>query len=115
MMRRCCIWKSASPIGRFRIFSGRSRSRAARRLPTTTWVPRSICAPVRRGRHEFQTAIRLDPGYANPHTNLGNVWLAQQKYDEAIREFTEVVHLQPDSAAAKSNLAAAKAAAAQPR
>ncbi len=60
---------------------------------------------------EFQTAIRLEPGYANPHTNLGNVWMAQQKYDEAIREFSEVVRLQPDSSAAKSNLAAARAAA----
>ena len=60
-------------------------------------------------------ALSIDPSYANAHNNLGNVLLAQKKYDEAIAEFAEVVRLQPGSAAAKQNLAAAKAMAAQKR
>ena len=46
--------------------------------------------------------------HANSHSEA---LLAQGKYHEAIREFTEVVRLQPESAAAKQNLAAAKALA----
>jgi Flp pilus assembly protein TadD len=39
------------------------------------------------------------------------VLLSQKRFDEAIREFEEVARLQPDSAAARKNLAAAYAAA----
>jgi Flp pilus assembly protein TadD len=37
--------------------------------------------------------------------------LAQRQFDQAIHEFQEVVRLQPDSAAARKNLAAAYSAA----
>jgi len=57
----------------------------------------------------------MDPAYANAHNNLGNVYLAQKRFDEAIREFSEVVRLQPGSKAAADNLAAAKAIARQRR
>src|SRR4030095_4378218 len=49
--------------------------------------------------------IRLEPAYASAHNNLGNVYFAQKKYDEAIREFTEAVRLPPDSASAHRNRA----------
>jgi len=42
------------------------------------------------------------------------VLLAQRRFDEAIHEFSEVVRLQPASAAAQKNLAAAYAAAGRP-
>ena len=59
----------------------------------------------------FRAALGIDPGYANAHNNLGNVLLAVGRNDEAIREFREVVRLQPASDAAKKNLAAALARA----
>ena len=60
---------------------------------------------------EYREALRIDPSYANAHNNLGNVFLAQQKYDDAIREFEDVTRLQPTSIAGFRNLAAAYAAA----
>ena len=57
--------------------------------------------------------MRIDPAYANAHNNLGGVYLGEGKTDDAIREFSEVVRLQPESPAALKNLAAAYAMAGQ--
>ena len=68
-----------------------------------------------RAGKEYREALRIDPGYANAHNNLGNVLLAQGKHEEAIREFREVVRLQPDSEVARKNLEAALKLAQQKR
>ena len=84
------------------------------RRRTTTLERRSPSAggSIRRCA-SYEHALAIDPSYANAHNNLGNVLLAIGRNDDAIREFSELVRLQPDSAAALGNLAAAYAAAQQ--
>ena len=59
---------------------------------------------------QYQEAIRLRPGNASAHNNLGNALARKGQMDEAIRQFQEALRLQPDFANARKNLAAALAA-----
>jgi predicted O-linked N-acetylglucosamine transferase (SPINDLY family) len=52
----------------------------------------------------LQAAVRLQPGLAAAHANLGNVYRAQGKLPEAVASFEQAVHLQTSSALAHSNL-----------
>ena len=69
----------------------------ARRLDEAADEYRARCGSIRRTRTRTTTS--------------GTSTSLRKSYDEAIREFTEAVRLQPDSASAQRNLAAAKAAA----
>jgi tetratricopeptide (TPR) repeat protein len=53
---------------------------------------------------EYRHAIQLDPRFAPPHTNLGNVLRQQGKMDEAIAEYRLATQLDPKSAAVHTNL-----------
>src|SRR5271170_1809116 len=50
----------------------------------------------------LQAVLRLKPGLAAAHNNLGNVFIIQRKLPEAVASFQEAVRLQPDFAAAHS-------------
>jgi protein O-GlcNAc transferase len=52
----------------------------------------------------LQAVLRLQPGSAAAHNNLGNVFIIQRKLPEAVASFQEAVRLQPDFAAAHNNL-----------
>jgi Flp pilus assembly protein TadD len=62
---------------------------------------------------QFQEAIRLKPGYAEAHNNLGTAFYQQGRAGEAIREFQEALRLKPDYADARKNLDAVLAARAR--
>ncbi len=49
-------------------------------------------------------AIRLDPGLAKAHNNLGIAHLAKGQLDEAVREYREAIRLVPGDADAHNNL-----------
>jgi protein O-GlcNAc transferase len=55
-------------------------------------------------------AVQLDPDYADAHHNLGNALLLTGRWPEAIRQYQEVLRLQPDDAAAKSGVEMAERA-----
>ena len=55
----------------------------------------------------FQTALQLDPAFADAHNNLGNLLLQQGKVDEAIAHFQKALELRPLFADARSNLGGA--------
>jgi tetratricopeptide (TPR) repeat protein len=63
----------------------------------------------------YQRMNFIDPLYeADYHRHLGELWMAQQNYPGAVREFTVVVAMQPlDKASAEYNLATAYVAAGQ--
>jgi hypothetical protein len=55
----------------------------------------------------FTDAVRKSPDAPMPHSNLGNVYLKQNRLDEAVNEFITAVKLSPDYAEAHCNLGAA--------
>ena len=52
----------------------------------------------------YNEAIRLDPGYAGAHNNLGVVLFRQGKFEEAAAHYNEAIRLDPGYAAAHNNL-----------
>ncbi|MGD0884952.1 MAG: tetratricopeptide repeat protein [Thermodesulfovibrionales bacterium] len=56
--------------------------------------------------HEFLTALKLKPDYAEACYNLATAYLKQNRLDEAVHEFLTALKLKPDYAA-HANLAAA--------
>ncbi|HTW66028.1 MAG TPA: tetratricopeptide repeat protein [Bryobacteraceae bacterium] len=53
---------------------------------------------------EYQTALRIDPNYADAHNNLGAIFLQSGRITEAIAEYQAAVRLDPAYADARSNL-----------
>jgi Flp pilus assembly protein TadD len=63
---------------------------------------------VEEALREYREAIRLDPGYAEPHDNLGiALYWARHEVDEAIQEYREAIRLAPQNARAHNNLGVA--------
>ena len=54
--------------------------------------------------------IRLNPAFADPHSNLGAAFYRQRRTDDAIGQFRETLGLKPDHADARRNLDAVLAA-----
>src|SRR5438093_147586 len=53
---------------------------------------------------EFDLAVRLKPGFAEPINNLGVLYAHLGKIDEAARHFEAALKLQPDYVEARENL-----------
>jgi tetratricopeptide (TPR) repeat protein len=53
---------------------------------------------------QFQTAIRLQPDYADAHNNLGDALQKNNQIDAATREFMEAIRCKPGLAVAHYNL-----------
>jgi tetratricopeptide (TPR) repeat protein len=45
---------------------------------------------------EFRAAIRSKPDYVSAHFNLGSALARQERYEEALPEFTEALRLNPN-------------------
>jgi tetratricopeptide (TPR) repeat protein len=45
----------------------------------------------------YKKWIQLNPGQADPHLKLGNFYFSQEKYNEAVGEFSEAVKLDPSA------------------
>ena len=52
----------------------------------------------------YREAIRLDPGCAEFHNNLGSLLGRQGRFDEAVAEITKAIELKPGLTAAHNNL-----------
>jgi tetratricopeptide (TPR) repeat protein/mono/diheme cytochrome c family protein len=61
---------------------------------------------VQEAAAHFRESLRLNPGSAPAHYNLGTARSVQRKYDEAVTEFQEAVRLDPGYAEAHNNLGA---------
>ena len=85
-----------------------SRARAAPR-PGTSWAASSAArAPTAATvASEFREAVRLQPGFAEAHNNLGLVLIQSGDDPGGIAAFREAVRIQPDYADAHANLGAA--------
>lgn len=59
--------------------------------------------PEESARH-YREALRLKPGLATAHFNLGNA-LVQLRHPDAVKHYEEAIRLKPDLAAAHINLA----------
>ena len=74
-------------------------------MPTTTWaIVLSSQGKYEAAEAHFAEAVRLHPGYADAHNNLGVVLYAQGKYEAAEAHFTEALRLNPGYADAHNNL-----------
>jgi tetratricopeptide (TPR) repeat protein len=63
----------------------------------------------------YRDAIRIQPGFAEAHNNLGVVLANSNQLPEAIEQFEQAVKLKPDFTSAQGNLEATrKMAAAAP-
>jgi cytochrome c-type biogenesis protein CcmH/NrfG len=62
----------------------------------------------------FAAAVRVVPGFAEGHANLGNVRLQQRRMEEAIAHYQEALRLRPDLPGIEENLALARTAAGRP-
>jgi Flp pilus assembly protein TadD len=56
---------------------------------------------------QYQEALRLNPGYALAHNNLGYALGQKGQLDEAIRQYQKAISLDPGCALAHTNLARA--------
>ena len=56
---------------------------------------------------QFEEALRLDPGHAEAHNNLGIALGAQGRRDEAVAQYREALRLKPDFAEIHFNIAMA--------
>jgi len=52
----------------------------------------------------YQTALQINPDYAEAHINLGNALLQRGKVDEAIVHYQTALQIHPDDAKAQANL-----------
>src|SRR5690606_4141160 len=52
----------------------------------------------------LRRAVELNPRYAEPHTNLGNVYKERGELDEALASYRCAIALRPDLALLHSNL-----------
>jgi WD40 repeat protein/tetratricopeptide (TPR) repeat protein len=88
-------------------------------LDSKSWMERQKKCPeahcsrgdalYRKGRldeaiGEYQTAIRLNPGYADAHNGLGNALHDGGQLDRAIQEYRETIRLTQDAAGPHFNL-----------
>ncbi len=77
-------------------------------MPTTTWG--SPWPPLGHRPEEaipdYRRALRLNPGFAAAHFNLGNATAALGRMPEAIGCYRDALRLRPNYAAAHANLGA---------
>jgi Flp pilus assembly protein TadD len=50
---------------------------------------------VPEAAEQFARVVRLQPGHAEAHFNLGVAFARQKRFDEAAREFRQTLSLQP--------------------
>ena len=80
-------------------------------LPQNSSVPDP--AMLAKAEHEFEEALKYDPQQAASMVGLGNVYLLQNRADEAIEVLEKAVQLAPDMGEAVFALGRAYAAAGQ--
>jgi tetratricopeptide (TPR) repeat protein len=57
----------------------------------------------------YEQALRIKPGYAEAHYNLGNALIQAGKVQEAIHHYEQALHIKPDFVQAQNALARARA------
>jgi tetratricopeptide (TPR) repeat protein len=109
--------------------SGQTSTRPSTPLPTSTTKPSSPHPPISSGNlelarehfvrawnydeqegrldkaiKEYQSALRIDPAYADAHNNLGWIYERQGRLDEAVAEYENAIQLDPNSIVTYRNL-----------
>ena len=105
------VRKGAGGRGDSRISKGPGKSiptmRKPQQLGGCTLLAKG--ADSTRRLSEYQKALKINPNYAEAHSNLGLAFAQKGRLDDAINEFQEALRLKPDLSPAQSNLAKAQA------
>jgi Flp pilus assembly protein TadD len=64
---------------------------------------------LNKAREEFETAVKMDPGYPEALNNLGSVFYQEKKWEDAIRYYKRALERSPKYGEARYNLARALA------
>ncbi len=94
--------RKAITIRRLPTTTQRSSSIRSLRTPTITAAWRIPQGRPGRALADLDEAIRLDPKYADPYTNRGDVW-SQGDFDRAIADYDEALRLNSRSVLAFSH------------
>ena len=67
---------------------------------------RPAIVPIRldEAREQWEIVVHAQPGSVEAHFGLGNVFVLQQRWPDAVREFEIVLRLKPDLAVAQARL-----------
>jgi tetratricopeptide (TPR) repeat protein len=72
-------------------------------------TPLFILPILESAKSHYLTTVRLDPKPATAYNNLGIVHVRQGQISQAIVQFNEALHIQPDEPSAAENLRLARA------
>jgi tetratricopeptide (TPR) repeat protein len=61
----------------------------------------------REAKKEYETALKLDKGYAEAYNNLGALFYREQRYGPAVREYRKALRINEANASFHSNLGTA--------
>jgi tetratricopeptide (TPR) repeat protein len=98
---QCRVWRSSEALWTHALNHGADRSSEVQ-----TAVGRLL---ARQGKDaeaafHFNQALRLDPGFADAHNELGLVFDRRGQWEEAVAQYREALRINPDHVEAHNNL-----------
>jgi tetratricopeptide (TPR) repeat protein len=99
---RNSVWRDEGVLWMDVLAKSPNKARAHNNAGNLFFLPRGR---IEEAISHYQTALRLRPGYADAHSNLGIAYERQGRLDDAAREYEMAIRFASDQWAAHNNLA----------